>query len=699
MPIDISEFHEELFQEVHTSANVDGRYLEDSFFEILTGHLIDAGEIETADRTYYVAQSRGSQGAIRVDGYGGDPILSDNVLSLIITDFSQDLTIRILTRNEMDVAFRRLSNFLERSLDDRFRNELEETSPAFGLADLIATRWQSVSRVRLFLVTNKQLSARIDGREEVEVSGVPVTHSVWDLGRIHRYAMSGLEREEILVDLEECGGPLVLLPAQFEHTDYESYLAVFPGKQLASIYDRWGARLLEQNVRVFLQARGNVNRGIRNTIENNPEMFFAYNNGITATAESVETEESSKGLLLTGMRNFQIVNGGQTTASIHAALRNKSVDLDRVFVQMKLSIVDPVAAVEVVPKISEYANSQNRVSAADFFSNHPFHVRMEGFSRRMFAPSKDGSFQQTKWFYERARGQYQDARGQLSRGERRRFDQEFPKNQVFTKTDLAKFLNVWDGKPDTVSKGAQKNFADFASSIGKQWRKKNGPDNFNERYFQESMAKSIVFKAVERLVTEQDWYQGGYRANVVAYAIAKLAHDVGNRSEFINFDRVWRQQGISAGLRDCLKVAAAAVHEVLTNPIKTTSNVTEWAKQQACWSRVMALQVNWPESLEHELLTSRERAEANRAAVRDQRELNGIEAQTAVVTAGPEFWMGIKEWGVLKGLLSPDDTGVLDVAKSIPERIPTEKQSERAIEILHRLQDEGCQLELNHLGS
>ena len=107
-------------------------------------------------------------------------------------------------------------------------------------------------------------------------------------------------------------------------------------------------------------------------------MFFAYNNGITATAENIETVESPNGLLLTGMRNFQIVNGGQTTASIHAALRNKEVDLDRVFVQMKLSIVNTDRAQEIVPKISEYANTQNRVSAADFFSNHPFHIRTEG---------------------------------------------------------------------------------------------------------------------------------------------------------------------------------------------------------------------------------------------------------------------------------------------------------------------------------
>jgi AIPR protein len=186
-----------------------------------------------------------------------------------------------------------------------------------------------------------------------------------------------------------------------------AYLSVVPAVQLAAIYDRWGSRLLEQNVRSFLQARGNVNRGIRNTLEREPEMFFAYNNGITATAEAIESETTEQGLVITNIHNLQIVNGGQTTASIHLASRQK-VDLFRVFIQMKLSIVGPDLAEKIVPKISQYANSQNRVNAADFFANHPFHVRMEEFSRRLYAPSPEGNFRESKWFYERARGSYQD---------------------------------------------------------------------------------------------------------------------------------------------------------------------------------------------------------------------------------------------------------------------------------------------------
>ena len=691
MTFEITDYHQDLFQDVQTLADAEGRFVEDVFFDLCTESLVATGEIETADRAYYV----GSRG-IRVDGYGGDPAGSDSVLSLIIIDFNQSEEIGTLTATNMNATFNRLSKFLQRSLDGAFRNSLEESGPAFGLADLIASRWSQVTKVRLFLITNRVLSARIDGREAGECEGVPVTYSVWDLGRLFRFATSGHEREEFTVDMQDFGGPLLILPAHIEQADYESHLAVVPGRQLASIYDRWGPRLLEHNVRVFLQARGNVNRGIRNTITNQPEMFFAYNNGITATAESIETKGSANGVLLTSMSNFQIVNGGQTTASIHAALRNEEVDLDQVFVQMKLSIVRSEKTLEIVPKISEYANTQNRVNAADFFSNHPFHVKMEDFSRRVYSPSRDGTFRQSKWFYERARGQYQDARSRLSQSERRKFDLEYPKTQKFTKTDLAKFANVWRDKPDVVSKGAQKNFADFASFIGTEWNKR--PNGFNEMYFRETIAKALIFKAVERLVTEESWYQGGYRANVVAYAIAKLAYDVGRLNRSIDFERIWRTQAIPTGLRNALRVAAESVHDVIVDPPDHMRNVTEWAKQPACWNGVMVLKIQWPRELEDCLIDVAERNDEKKDAVKEQKVLNGIEAQMAVVGAGPEFWSAVMAWGASKNLLTSTDKGILGVATSVPSKVPSEKQSLRSLKILERLRKEGCQLGSEVLG-
>lgn len=688
MPSDLDEFHAELFQDIHATADAGGRYVEDAFFELFCSHLVEAGELDTADRALYIAP-RG----MRADGYGGDPLTSENTLSLIIADFQQSQEVTTLTAGDMDAIFTRLFNFLRRSLDNDFRDSLEETSPAFGLADLIGKRWPIIAKVRLFLISNRVLSTRVDGRAAGELRGVPVTYSVWDLGRLHRFVAAGRGREDIEVDLEkEFGGALLALPAHVEGGQYQAYLTVIPGAQLARIYDRWGARLLEQNVRVFLQARGGVNRGIRNTLENEPDMFLAYNNGITATAESISFKNSDRGFLLTGIKNFQIVNGGQTTASIHAASRNAAVDLSRVFVQMKLSIIDPLRSDEIVPKISEFANSQNRVNAADFFANHPYHIRMQEFSRRLLAPSPDGTFRESKWFYERARGQYQDARANLTTAARSKFELDYPKRQVFSKTDLAKFLNVWLGHPDTVSRGAQKNFASFAETIGKEWERQ--PDAFNETYFREAIAKAIVFHETEDLVSKQSWYQGGYRANIVAYAIAKIAHDVGAVDKSVDFERIWREQKVSPALLKALEISATKVNEVIIN---TDGNVTEWAKQPACWTRVAELRVSWPPAWLRELVGQEQIQARRRAAVNDQKMLNGIQAQTAVVKAGGQMWQSVRKWGMEKRLISPTESDILNVAASVPDKIPSEKQSLIAIATLERLHAEGCQIGLEIL--
>ena len=686
MIVPLDEFYTEFFQDIIAGADVDGQLKEDTFFDRYCEQLIEAGELDSADRAPYARPG----GGVRIDGYGGDPLESAGVLSLIVLDFNQSPEIANLTGSEMDAIFKRASNFMEKALETKFRNSLEESSAAFGLADMIASRWSSISKVRLFLLSNRRLSAKVDGRDATVIDGKNVTYSVWDIDRLHRFVTAGHGREEILINLaNDYGGGIPLLEAHQPEADYEAYLAVIPGGQLAAIYDKWGARLLEQNVRVFLQAKAGVNKGIRNTIENDPAMFFAYNNGLTATAEGITAERNESGLLLTALRNLQIVNGGQTTASIHAAFRKK-VDLSKVFIQIKLSIVPQERTVDVVPKISEFANSQNKVNAADFFANHPFHVRMEDFSRRVFAPSPDGTFRASKWFYERSRGQYQDAQGLLTASQQKKFSLEYPKSQLFSKTDLAKFLNVWRCHPDVVSKGAQKNFAHFAEAVGKEWTAQS--DQFNEAFYRHSVAKAITFRALEKLVTEQPWYEGGYRANTVAYAIAKLSHDMDARGLSVDFEAIWKRQKISEALAQALLVAADEVHKVLISPSSGVSNVTEWAKQQACWARVSNLQIKWPPKWLDEVIGKAEVRSQKQAAVKDQRMVKGIEAQMLVVNAGGPLWQEVVGWAASRKLLSEDEHGILHAAATTRPKPATEKQAIRAIEILRRLHTEGCQL-------
>ena len=681
----VDDFARDFFQDIVAECDADGEFMEDVFFQRFCEHLMEAGEIDSADRAPYSgAPGRG----IRVDGYGGDPAIDESdTFILLVQEFHASAVMSRLVRSEMNAIFRRLSNFLKSALDVRWRDAIEETSPAFGLADLISKRWDSIGRVRLILITNRELSERVDGRPADDLEGRTITYSVWDIHRLYRQATIGHGREDIDVDLmNDFGGSLPVLAARQSEADHESYLAIVPGNVLADIYDRWGARLLEQNVRVFLQTRGKVNKGIKLTLENEPSMFFAYNNGITTTAEEVDIVTDEGKLLLRRLKNFQIVNGGQTTASIHVARRNK-IDVSMTFVQMKLSVVDPDLATRLVPKISEFANSQNRVNAADFFSNHPFHVRIEGFSRRIHAPSPDGTFRQAKWYYERARGQYADARAGLTPAQRRKFDLENPRSQLFNKTDLAKYVSVWERLPHEVSLGAQKNFAIFARRIGREWRK--SPNGFNEDWYREAISKAIVFKATERLVSGQLWYQGGYRANIVAYTIAKTANDVKRMDRSVDFRNIWHRQGLDFSMEESLTIVAEAVYEILISPPRGISNVTEWAKKEFCWERVQELVVAWPQAFLDGLISSEERHDFDEQAKRDQRQLNGLQAGVAVVNAGRDFWADVLEWGSERRLLSPADLVVLRVAASLPKKIPTDKQSLRAIEALRKVQSEG----------
>ena len=689
---EIDSFAHEFFQDVISGSEVAGNYSEEVFIEKYCEVLTEAGEIDN----YGIVLYRGPSGSgIRIDGYGGDPEDSESgELSLIISDFNQSDETGRLIKTEMDTIFRRLLKFLKKALDPNWRNSLEESSRAFGLADLISQRWIDISKVRLFLISNRELSDRVDRRDADILDGKSITYSVWDIRRLCRFVTVGRGREEISIDLEkEYGDSIPVLFALHSEAEHESYLTILPGEVLAKIYDRWGTRLLEQNVRVFLQARGNVNKGIKRTLESEPTMFFAYNNGITATAENVEISQTDKGLVLRKLKNFQIVNGGQTTASIHIAFRAKT-DLSKIYVQMKLSVIDPIKTEEIVPKISEYANSQNRVNAADFFSNHPFHIRIENFSRRMFAPSPDGAFRETKWFYERARGQYADARSLSTQAQRKKIDLENPRSQLITKTDLAKFINVWRDDPQRVSLGAQKNFVYFAEYIGRKWEKQK--DDINEEWFREAVAKAIIFRTTEKLISplKQEWYQGGYRANIVAYTIAKLAYDVAGMGRSVNFQDVWRKQSVSACMEMNIAVVAQQVHEVLVNPPKDFRNVTEWAKKHACWNKIRELKIDWSTEFVDNLISTDSKQEQALSARKEQKTLNEIEAQMAVVNAGQVFWKEVKLWGISKSLLSPLEIDFLSVATKCTTKIPSGRQSKKILEVLYKLQEEGFHKEL-----
>lgn len=571
---DLEEFFLNFNQSVRLNQEVTGLQFEEQLFNEFSEYMFDAGEID--DMQYDHFQS--ANGRLRIDGWGG-PISEDGQIKIFIVVTDQSNELETLGKKEIETEFGRLRNFVESCRKDQFIANFDRIREVGQFARGVNKSWNEISKIRLCIITDKKVSQRVDGLSATSIDGVDVVHSIWDIQRLADISTSGKGREEISIKLEEdFGASLPALRAAHELTDYAAYLLVLPGTTLARIFDRFDTRLLESNVRVFLQARGGVNKGIRDTIDKFPDKFLAFNNGITATASRIETEQIDGQVFIKTIEDLQIVNGGQTTASIHSAFRKKT-DLSKIFVQMKLSVIGEVADEDLVSQISRYANSQNKVSDADFFSNHPYHKRFENFSRENFAPSRDGMFVRSKWFYERARGQYLDMLGRAK--SKTRAESEYPKKQVLTKTDHAKYEMTFGGHPYLVSKGAQHNFKGFAAMVATKWSAADS--DFDKPYFESALARAILFREGEKLVSDALWYDGGYRAQAVAYTWSKIAFDLEEMGKRIDFDRVWQDQAVSDLIRKQFLDVGESVYKFLFKPVAGVSNIGELTKKAEFW--------------------------------------------------------------------------------------------------------------------
>ncbi|MDG6998387.1 MAG: AIPR family protein [Nitrososphaerota archaeon] len=677
----VEEFFHDFRQELLAEADANDVQQLESFMGAISNELIETGFVEGYEFCHLRAQ-RG----LRVDGYWFD---DEGSLDVFVADFESRRELDTLTKTDVDATFKRAINFVESSIQGKLNPDV--TTPEYGLVRQLRDRRADLRRINFFLVSERVLSDRFQAYPDGEVCGVRSAFHIWDIARLQRQRSSRGHKEPLDIDFVEMfGDGIFCLPANLGSETYMSYLIVMPAPVLTALYDRYNARLLEQNVRTFLQARAQVNRGIRKTILDEPHMFFAYNNGITATAQNVETRVVSSGLQIVRLTDLQIVNGGQTTASLFHTQRKDKADISRIFVQMKLSVIDRAESEMVIPRISEYANTQNRINAADFFSNHPFHVRMAEFSRRLWAPPRQGEQRETKWFYERARGQYLDAQSKLTASEQKRFKAEYPKSQMFTKTDLAKFENVFDDHPRWVNLGSQKNFARYAIRIGKEWEKSS--EGFNELYFRRAVARGILFRTTEKLVSDQLWYNGGYRANIVAYTLAMLEEVTRRRRTSVNYARIWATQSLDALLLEALEVIAASVNDDITQPPTGISNISEWCKREGCWSRLVEKAPGISAQLSDEFWKSLSSEEDNqhqaKTARQNQKIEDGIGVQTQVIQIPPAQWSQILRKGALQGLFSQKEMDILKIAEQIPNKIPSEKQSVILIEILGRAKEE-----------
>lgn len=675
----LDNYYKEFMQDIYARSGAESNFNEAVFTECMCDFLVDQAVIEN----YTYVGYRNSPRGIRIDAWDYND--DSEAFNLFVTDFRAVSNLETLSKTEVLKNFRRVEKFFAESLNINFLLALEESTPGYELAREIHEKSPAISRIQVFLLTNAELSNRVGNITQKAIEGYNFTYDVWDIGRLFRIESSGKAREDVVINFQESiPDGIPCLPAFTGSNDIASYLLVMPGKLVADLYDKYGERLLEQNVRTFLQFRGNVNKGIRNTIQNEPEMFFAYNNGLTATAEHIETDEKHE--KIKSITNLQIVNGGQTTASIFTAMKKAKSVISNVYVQVKLTVISSEQAERVVPRISEYANTQNKVSAADFFSNHPFHLRIEEISRRLWAPSSDGGLRETHWFYERARGQYANAQANLTPARQREFLLKNPRSQMFTKTDLAKFENSFNMRPHIVSFGAQKNFAEFANEIGQKWDKSE--KQFNEYYFRQLIAKAIVFRFLDKNIMKQSWY-GGYKANIITYSLAKFTQMIANIQKCLNLEQIWKTQKLSTALETQLLLIAEEVNKEIQNTPESITNVTEWCKKELCWQRVRQLPLTLNHDLIAELLDIEEVADQAKTAEKIQVIDNGIFAQKYVVEKGCEYWKQVAHYGLKEKLLSRKEMDIIGIACKIPHIVPSERQSQIILEIETKVRKEG----------
>jgi hypothetical protein len=615
---ELNEFTTQLRQEIIAIVETEGneRLYPEAFTQYMIEYLADAGELEDGTECHYKAIG------IEMSGYNLD---DDGTLNLFTTICTQSNSPETVGKGSIETAFKRLKSFLQKALN-RYYVELEESSEAFDMAEHIFESRGSITAIGLYLFTDGL--ATVDLIPDEKLYELPTSYHVWDLRRLHRHDSSGKQKEPIHIDFAE---PLPCLQAIDDAADYSAYLTIIPGDILNTLYDLYGSRLLELNVRSYLQAKVKVNQGIRRTILNNPERFLAYNNGISATASNIEVVPLQEGGFgIKSLDNLQIVNGGQTTASIFYTARKDKADVSRLRVQAKISVVAPENIANLVPLISRYANSQNKVSEADFSANEPFHVSLEGLSRSIWAPAVDGTQRQTQWFYERARGQYQDAIAHEGTPARQRqFKETHPSTQKFTKTDLAKFIMTWEQFPHIVSQGAQKCFTQFTTQL----QKTEGSD-VNQSYFHHLVAKAILFRQAEKIVAMLKF--GGYRANIVTYSLAYIVHHTNGQ---INLNRIWQQQNIGQGLQEAIKQISSEVHKIIISS-PGGKNVTEWCKRLECWNRVRDIKVDLPVSLSDDLLFT---SPANDGSTDNSENPNSVIGQVMIIST--ETWYQLATWG------------------------------------------------------
>lgn len=695
------EYKRDFMESLRADSAISGSDTEDEFLSRTLDMLCAYDEIQDPQRLGFGDKRCSGNRVMRVDGYCFDE--TDHSLELFISDFEDLMETSRLVMSRVDELYWRMYYFLDEVCNGKIADYFDESDEVLKVARLIRRRMnagiddpEQILKIKMFIITNKELSTDLlnrnlletkinkgKGRKSVRTTkkikkdsfnDKPIEINLWYPERFYETEKS-TSSEPIVIDFQQDFGStgIPCIKGNIgDNLDYDAYIAIIPGKLLADIYIEYGSKVLEGNVRAFLGTSGSksVNSGIRRTINNAPDKFFTYNNGIASTAADVEVEEKNGQLFITRIVDLQIINGGQTTASLaEAVLKKTNTELSGIFVPMKLTVISDRETEDengvrfydrMVQDIARYANSQNKVTAADLFSNDPFHIAMEKMSKKCLAPSAHYPVP-TGWYYERSRKRYEQEQVKLSGDALKRFRAKFPKEQVITKEQLGMYLTTLAMRPYIVAKGKNFVIKEFNSIISDEFRKQK--ETFNEFYFKKCVCAAIIYRTTDNyLESHKDsarkptgfWYKaGGYKLDIVPYSIAKILSGI--PSGYVpDWNMIWQKQAVSPAFMHEIEVVTKMTNDFICDSHGVI--VTEYCKKEETW-------INYRDNVPYEpsrefideLVSAGYMKEQETAEQKEQKEINDLKFIMQIIENGAEYWKQLLEEGTERGALSYSD--------------------------------------------
>lgn len=700
--MDVVEFGKDLLVQIRLTADENNSDTQAQFVEWALEKLEGYGEL--MDPYPFECNMSGQYGRkIAFDAYGFDE--ADGSLVILITEFNNSFSKVNMTQGRIKELCGFMRNFVEEVYNGNIRNHCDESDPIIDVAKDIKKKIgknkyeTEILKFKFYIVTNYELSDRLKTIAQEDLLDRPVELNLWTVERFFQRETS-ISSESIHLDCADFGladGIQSIKANIGDHGDYDAYLAIVPGKFLADIYLKHGSRLLEGNVRSFLSAKGKVNKQIRETINSiqNRHNFFIYNNGIAVVANRIEITNGR----ITSFDDFQIINGGQTTASLANCMIKKESDLQEIYVPMKLTVlnIEETKARDeeenslydlMTQQISKCANCQNPVSDADFFSNHPFHVQMEQMSKKYPAPPVDGHPYQTIWFYERARGSWDQAQMKMTQAQRDRFRGTNPKSQLVTKAKLAKCLNSVFMNPHIVCSSS--NMKSFATIIDDLW--KNSKDNVNEFFYQKAIGSIILFDTIDRIVADAtgDWYdKGGNKAQIVPYTVSKLMSLI-PKDKDIDWKLIWKYQRLYTSLMRQVEIIAQETNYYIADSGGMIAR--EFARKAETWRKFRDEHpIQLDNTFIESLVSIKENIAEERKAKKAHKFDSDIDLSVKIFDYGFQYWMDFYNDLENNKLLSGSDRDfVSSVAKYVKKgMLISGPQSKKLLKIIQKAEDLG----------